>query len=49
MAIIDKRRSGPNVAEVMHLIGEVQGKTAILVDRVVAAAEAALRSAGESA
>jgi len=35
LAIIDKRRSGPNVAEVMHLIGDVEGKTAILVDDMV--------------
>jgi len=35
LAIIDKRRSGPNVAEVMHLIGDVQGKTAILVDDMI--------------
>jgi ribose-phosphate pyrophosphokinase len=35
LAIIDKRRSGPNVAEVMHLIGDVKGKTAILVDDMI--------------
>ena len=35
LAIIDKRRSGPNVAEVMHLIGDVQGKNAILVDDMI--------------
>ena len=35
LAIIDKRRSGPNVAEVMHLIGDVEGKTAILVDDMI--------------
>ncbi len=35
LAIIDKRRSGPNVAEVMHIIGDVQGKTAILVDDMI--------------
>ncbi len=35
LAIIDKRRSGPNVAEIMHLIGDVQGKTAILVDDMI--------------
>ncbi len=35
LAIIDKRRSGPNVAEVMNLIGEVAGRTAILVDDMV--------------
>jgi ribose-phosphate pyrophosphokinase len=35
LAIVDKRRSGPNVAEVMHLIGDVEGKTAILVDDMI--------------
>jgi ribose-phosphate pyrophosphokinase len=35
LAIIDKRRSGPNVAEVMHLIGDVRGKTAVIVDDIV--------------
>ena len=35
LAVIDKRRTGPNVAEVMHLIGEVAGKTAIIVDDMV--------------
>ena len=32
MAIIDKRRPKPNVAEAMNVIGEVEGKTAIIVD-----------------
>lgn len=35
LAVIDKRRTGPNVAEVMHLIGEVEGKTAVIVDDMV--------------
>jgi ribose-phosphate pyrophosphokinase len=35
LAIIDKRRLGPNVAEVMNIIGEVEGKTAILLDDMV--------------
>ena len=35
MAIIDKRRPEPGVAEVMNLIGDVSGKTAILVDDMV--------------
>jgi ribose-phosphate pyrophosphokinase len=32
IAIIDKRRPAPNVAEVMSVIGDVRGKTAIMVD-----------------
>jgi ribose-phosphate pyrophosphokinase len=35
MAIIDKRRPEPGVAEVMHLIGSVEGKVAIMVDDMV--------------
>ena len=35
MAIIDKRRPEPGVAEVMNLIGNVEGKTAILVDDMI--------------
>lgn len=35
MAIIDKRRPEPGVAEVMNLIGDVEGKTCIMVDDMV--------------
>lgn len=35
LAIIDKRRSGPNVVEEMNIIGEVKGQTAILLDDMV--------------
>ena len=35
IAIIDKRRPKPNVAEVMGLIGEVQGKNAIIIDDMI--------------
>ena len=35
LAIVDKRRPQPNVAEIMHLIGEVDGKKAILIDDIV--------------
>jgi ribose-phosphate pyrophosphokinase len=35
LAIIDKRRSGPNVSEVMHIIGEVKGETCIIVDDMI--------------
>jgi ribose-phosphate pyrophosphokinase len=35
LAIIDKRREEPNVAEAMNVIGDVKGKTAILLDDMV--------------
>ncbi|MDO6421382.1 ribose-phosphate pyrophosphokinase [Saccharophagus degradans] len=35
LAIIDKRRPKANVAEVMHLIGEVENRTCLLVDDMV--------------
>ena len=35
LAIIDKRRQSHNVAEVVNLIGDVKGKTAILVDDMI--------------
>jgi len=35
IAIIEKRRPAPGVAEVMNLIGSVAGKTAVLVDDIV--------------
>src|ERR671938_315509 len=35
LAIVDKRRSKPNVAEVMNLIGDVRGKTGVLLDDMV--------------
>ena len=35
MAIIDKRRQAHNVAEVMNVIGDVKGKTAVLVDDMI--------------
>lgn len=35
LAIIDKRRPEANVAEVMNIIGEIKGKTAILIDDMI--------------
>lgn len=35
MAIIDKRRPKANVAEVMHIIGDVEGKDVILFDDII--------------
>ena len=35
LAIIDKRRPRPNVAEVMNIIGEVEGRTCVIMDDMV--------------
>ena len=35
LAIIDKRRTGPNVAQSLRLVGDVEGRTAIIVDDIV--------------
>jgi ribose-phosphate pyrophosphokinase len=35
LAIIDKRRPEPNVVEVMNIIGDVAGRTAILIDDII--------------
>jgi len=52
LAIIDKRRPRPNEAKVMHIIGEVKGRTCVLMDDLVdtagtlCEAAAALKSNG---
>ena len=52
LAIIDKRRSAPGVSEVMNIIGDVKGRTCILIDDLVdtagtlCAAAAALKEHG---
>ncbi|CAM6089321.1 unnamed protein product [Calypogeia fissa] len=35
LAIVDKRRQGHNVSEVMNLIGDVKGKIAVMVDDMI--------------
>lgn len=35
IAIVDKRRPKPNVSEVMNIIGEVEGKKAIIIDDMI--------------
>lgn len=35
IAIIEKRRPKPNVSEVMNIIGDIEGKTCILVDDII--------------
>lgn len=55
IAIIDKRREKANVSKVMHVIGNVSGKTAILLDdmidtggTIVQASEALMREGAQS-
>jgi ribose-phosphate pyrophosphokinase len=35
IAIVDKRRPAPNVAEVMNVIGKVKGRTVIMMDDII--------------
>ncbi|HLR72364.1 MAG TPA: ribose-phosphate diphosphokinase, partial [Pseudogracilibacillus sp.] len=35
IGIIDKRRPKPNVAEVMNIIGDIEGRTAIIIDDII--------------
>jgi len=35
LVVVDKRRPGHNIAEVMHIIGDVQGKNVIIVDDLI--------------
>jgi ribose-phosphate pyrophosphokinase len=35
LAIIDKRRPNPNEAEVMHIIGDVEGRACVIIDDMV--------------
>ena len=54
LAIIDKRRPNPNEAQVMNIIGEVEGRSCVIVDDMVdtagtlAQAAAALKNHGAS-
>src|SRR6202035_5586361 len=45
LAIIDKRRPRPNESKVMNIIGEVEGKTCMLVDDMVDTAGTLCRAA----
>ena len=55
LALIDKRRPKPNVSEVMHIIGDVEGRNCVLVDDIIdtagtlcAAAEALIKNGAKS-
>ncbi|HRO61222.1 MAG TPA: ribose-phosphate pyrophosphokinase [Burkholderiaceae bacterium] len=45
LAIIDKRRPKANVAEVMNIIGDVQGRTCVIMDDIVDTANTLVRGA----
>ncbi|MBU4302737.1 MAG: ribose-phosphate diphosphokinase [Actinobacteria bacterium] len=46
MAILHKRRPNKNEAEVLHIIGEVEGKTAVIIDDMVDTAGTMVEAAG---
>ncbi len=35
IAIIDKRRPRPNVSEIMHIIGDIEGKNILIIDDII--------------
>ena len=35
IAIIDKRRPKPNVSEIMHIIGEIEGRNILIIDDII--------------
>ena len=47
LAIIDKRRDAPNVSAVMNIIGDVEGKTAIILDDMIDTAGTLTQAAEE--
>ncbi len=47
LAIIDKRRPKPNVSEVMNVIGDIQGKEAIIIDDLIDTAGTVVQGAQE--
>jgi len=46
LAIIDKRREAANVSKVMNIIGDVQGRTCVIVDDIVDTAGTLTEAAG---
>ena len=45
LAIIDKRRPKPNVSEVMNIIGDVEGRSCVIVDDIVDTADTLTKAA----
>jgi ribose-phosphate pyrophosphokinase len=46
LAIIDKRREGPNSAVAMHLIGDVEGRDAVVIDDMIDTAGTLVQAVG---
>jgi len=46
LAIVDKRRNSPESTDVMHILGDVKGKTAVLVDDICATAGSLVEAVG---
>jgi ribose-phosphate pyrophosphokinase len=45
LAIVDKRRTDLNVAEVMHVIGDVKGRTCLIIDDIIDTAGTLVKTA----
>jgi len=45
LAIMDKRRADVNIAEVLHVIGDVRGRTALIVDDIIDTAGTLVKAA----
>jgi len=45
LAIVDKRRVSPEATEVMHILGEVKGKNAVIVDDLIATGSSLIEAA----
>src|SRR6202035_2335548 len=45
LAIVDKRRTDMNVAEVMHVIGDVKGRTCLILDDIIDTAGTLVKTA----
>jgi ribose-phosphate pyrophosphokinase len=45
LAVVDKRRNSPEATEVMHILGEVKGRTCLLVDDLIATGSSLVEAA----
>ena len=49
LAIVDKRRTDLNVTEVMNVIGDVQGRTCLIIDDIIDTAGTLVKTAAGAA